>query len=95
MKWWETPLGPKEVSHHLVRVFNRDCARGIFISNSDYTPAAIEICKDSLRDKLTVLCKLKEFVLLLEQEKDLYDFLKEKINVAIAEKNPLYEPFNS
>jgi len=31
-------------------------------------------------------------VLLLEQEKDLRAFLKAKINAAVIDKNPMYEP---
>ncbi len=34
IKWWSVPLGAGEVSHHLVRVFNRGHLRGIFISAS-------------------------------------------------------------
>lgn len=97
MKWWKPnqPLGPGEVSQHLVRVFNRGHARGIFISASGYTPAAITTCKESLQRSVIVLCKLEEIVLLLEQEKDLKNFLQEKINAAIIDKKPLYEPLRT
>ncbi|PYT51183.1 MAG: restriction endonuclease [Acidobacteria bacterium] len=91
MKWWEIALGPGEVSQHLVRVFNRGQARGIFISASGYTPAAVQTCKESLARAVFLLCELKEFVFLLEQEKDLRDFLKKKIEAAIVDKNPLYD----
>ena len=92
MKWWQEDLGPGEVAQHLVRVFYRGHARGIFISNSGYTPAAIESCREALQKSVVVLCKLEEIVFLLESEKTLKDFLKEKINAAIIYKNPFYEP---
>jgi len=92
MKWWKDALGPGEVAQHLVRVFNRGQSRGIFISASAYTPAAILSCKESLTRAVFVLCDLEEFVHLLEQEKDLRDFLKQKIAAAMVEKNPYHRP---
>jgi hypothetical protein len=92
VKWWNVALGPGDVAQHLVRVFNRGHARGIFISASDYTPAAVMSCKESLTRAVFVLCALEEFVLVVEQEKDLRDFLKEKIVAAIVDKNPYHRP---
>ena len=92
VKWWRDPLGPGDVAQHLVRVFNRGHARGIFISASDYTPAAIQSCKESLARAVFVLCGLEEFVLLLEQEADLREFLKQKVLAAIVDKNPYWRP---
>lgn len=92
MKWWDKPLGTAEVSQHLVRVFSRGHARGICISSSDFTGPAITICKESLQRTVVVLCKLEEFVRLLELDKDLSGLLKAKINAAIVDKNPLHEP---
>jgi restriction system protein len=92
MKWWNAALGPGDVSQHLVRVFNRGHARGIFISASGYTPAAILTCKESLTKAVFVLCGLDEFTILLEEEKDLCDFLKKKIAAAIVDKNPYHNP---
>ena len=92
MKWLNEPLGVSDVSQHLVRVFSRGHARGIFISASDYTEPAITTCKESLQKAVVVLCKLEEIVRLLEQESNLTDLLKAKINAAIIDKNPLHEP---
>lgn len=92
LKWWNEPLGVGEVSQHLVRVFNRGHARGIFISASGYTNPAILTCKESLQRTVVVLCKLEEVVKLLEREFDLGAFLKQKIQVAVIDKNPLFEP---
>jgi restriction system protein len=93
MKWWNEPLGVGDVSQHLVRVFNRGHARGIFISASDYTEPAIATCRESLKQAVVVLCKLEEFIKLLEREGDMKEFLKSKINAAIVDKNPLHNPF--
>jgi restriction system protein len=49
MKWWKSPIGPGEVSPHIVRIFNRGLqVKGIFISYSPYTDGAIETCKQAL-----------------------------------------------
>lgn len=92
MKWWDKPLGTGEVSQHLVRVFNRNCARGILISYSDYTEPAVATCKDSLSKMVVSLCTLQEIVRLLEREEDLKDCLREKVQAAIVDKNPFYQP---
>lgn len=92
MKWRNEPLGKLEVSHHLVRIYHRGQARGIIISESGYTEPAIATCKDALNHIVVILCKLEEIVMLLEQEKDLKEFLKAKIDSAIIDRNPMYEP---
>ncbi len=92
MKWWKDPVGRGDISPHLVRLFARAQVHGIFISASEYTDAAVAVCRDALREKVIVLCELKEIALLLEQEKDLKNFLKAKICAAIIDRNPLYRP---
>jgi len=94
MKWWKKPLGKEQVSHHLVRIYHRGHARGILISNSGYTRPAITICKEALSKTVVVLCELKEIVMLLEQQSNLKDFLKSKIEKAVIDKQPLFKPFN-
>jgi hypothetical protein len=94
MKWWDEALGTDAVSQHLVRVFSRGHARGIFISASGYTGPAIKTCREALQRTVVVLCELKELVMLLEREEDLKDFLSDKINAAVVDKNPMHEPFN-
>lgn len=92
MKWWEKPLGRPEVSEHLVRVFGRGQARGILFSASGYTEPAVTVCRESLSQAVVVLCKVEEIVKLLEQEGDLQQFLRSKVEAAIIHKNPLHEP---
>jgi len=88
VKWEQDTLGRDKVAPHLVRVFSRGLAGGIVISYSDYSPAAISDCKDALRDKIIVLCKLDEIVRALEHGVNLTDILHFKIDAAIIQKNP-------
>ncbi|MGH7827904.1 MAG: restriction endonuclease [Candidatus Binatia bacterium] len=88
MKWWDKPLGTGEVSQHLVRVFSRNCARGLLISYSGFTDPAVTICKESLARMVVALCGLQEIVQLLEREDDLAEFLRKKVRAAVIDKNP-------
>lgn len=88
MKWWDKPIGKGEVSQHLVRLFSRGDARGVFISASKYTDAAVNICKEALNTKVVILSDLNEIVFALEQEKDIRNLLRKKINSAVIDKNP-------
>jgi len=90
MKWHKDPIGTPDVSQHLVRVFNRGYARGIFISASGYTEPAVTVCRDSLQKTVIVLCTLEEIVNVLEREGNFTDLLKAKIRAAIIDKNPLF-----
>jgi hypothetical protein len=94
VKWWGDPLGPGEISQHLVRVYHRGHARGIFISHSGYTVASVNICAEALQRTVVVLCELSEFVHLLERELPLQAFLKAKVQAAVIEKKPLHRPLS-
>ena len=95
MKWLKESVGVADVSQHLVRVFNRGESRGIFISYSEYTAPAIAICEESLSKAVIVLCTLQEFVFLLERERNLEEFLREKIRKAIINKQPYAQIWES
>lgn len=88
MKWLSTNVDVVDVSRHLVRLYSRSNASGIFISASGYTKAAVNICIEALNQKLLVLCKLEELVNVIETESNLKDFLNTRIRKAIVEKNP-------
>ena len=92
MKWEKETLGRDKVASHLVRVFNRSLAGGIIISYSDYSDAAVGDCREALRQKVIVLCKLEEMVRALEREADLSAILDAKIDAAVIHKNPLFLP---
>ena len=88
MKWLTEPIGRAALSDHMVRVFNRSASRGIFVSYSEYTTPAIDVCKEFLSKAVFVLSTLQEFVTLLENDMGLEDFLKAKIRGSIIEKQP-------
>ncbi len=90
MKWWNTTIGVGDVAPHLVRVFNRGGqARGLFISYTDFSDAAINQCREALSGGAVVmLATLQEIVNLLEEERDLKKWLKTKITAAIVDKQP-------
>lgn len=93
MKWWDKTIGTNEISPHIVRVYGRGAqVRGIFISYSDYSDAAIDTCRQALAGgALIALVKLGEIVDVLEhyeQGAGLLDMLRKKINAALLEKQP-------
>jgi hypothetical protein len=91
MKWLKEPVGIGEFSPHLVRLFGRANANGIFISNSAYTDPVIKECTSALNQRTMFLCSLREIVMLLQRRDDLVDFLRRKSRAATIEKNPHFE----
>lgn len=88
IKWWNQPIGVGEISQHLVRIYHRGHARGIYISSSDYSEPAIKTCREALTQTTIVLCVLQEIVFMLERGEDLKTLLNKKIQAAIIDKNP-------
>lgn len=95
MKWWNEPVGVEAVTQHISRLYARAQANGIFISATGFTKTAVTTCQNALSQKVIVLCELQEIVSLLEQEKSLKKFLKEKVDAARIEKRPLVYPLRS
>jgi hypothetical protein len=93
MKWYQVPVGTPEISQHIVRLYNRAEARGVFISASDYTAPALQTAREFLQHKILVLVNLQEIVQLLDQQGDLEEFLQKKVHAALIDKNPHYKPF--
>ena len=88
MKWLSSNVGKGDVSNHLVNIFNRRSGRGIFISATDYTDPAIQVCEESLSQVVVILCKLQEIVMLLDKEDDFVEFIRAKVRASIVDKNP-------
>ncbi len=88
MKWLADRTDKGDVSAHLVNVFTRGDVGGIFISASDYTRGAIDVCKEALTKKAIALCTLEEISLLLESRGSLRAFLIEKVRAAVLDKVP-------
>jgi len=91
MKWWKESLGAGDVAQHVMRLFERTDVRGIFISASGYTEAAIINIQKALNQKIIVLCTLKEFVLLLEGEISFESLLKSKVEAIQLEGKLVYD----
>lgn len=90
MKWWKAPLGVGETAQHLVRVFSRDGARGLFISATGYTDAAIEQYRNVLTQKVNVLCTLEEIVRVLDGGMDLTEMMRLKVRAAVLDRQPFH-----
>jgi hypothetical protein len=91
MKWLKGPVGVAEFGPHLVRVFGRANAKGIFILSSSFTTPVIKQCAEFLNQRTTFLCSLQEIVLLLQRQEDFVALLKRKSQAAIVDKNPYLE----
>lgn len=94
MKWWNRPLGPGEVSTHLVRLFSRSGARGIFISASGYTDAAVGNCRDAFQGRVLVLPYPGIDHAPPGARGILQQWLRTKENAAVNDRNPWF-PFLS
>lgn len=96
MKWWNCPIGKTEVSPHLVHVYNRGGqVRGLFISYTEYTYAAIEECRSALAGgAVIVLSRVEEIVATLNAGGDLRAWLRTKARAALADKQPYTQVAN-
>lgn len=93
MKWLSTDnVDVNDVSRHLVRVHGRPSVGGIFISHTPFTEAALETCKEALRERVVTLSLLEELVRLLERRGSLADFLRQKVRSAQLDKKP-FDPY--
>jgi hypothetical protein len=88
MKWLKDPVGIADFSPHLVRLFGRANASGIFISNSEFTEPVLKECANALNQRTMFLCSLQEIVLLLQNETDLLSLLRKKSQAAVVAKQP-------
>jgi restriction system protein len=93
VKWWNEPIGRKEIADHFTRVYFRGQMRGVFISATPYTEAAIEVCKEALQKAPFVLCELEEIVRALEQAMPLDDLFRRKVKAALLDKQPFLKVF--
>ncbi len=88
MKWTKQKIGNDDIFTHLGRIYLRSNAQGIFISASGYSSSGILSAKDALGKALLILTDLEEFIDVLENNKDLVQYLKTKIRNAIIDKDP-------
>lgn len=88
MKWLKDPVGIADFSPHLVRLFGRANASGIFVSNSAFTEPVLKECASALTLRTMFLCSLEEIVMLLQNESDLLALLRKKSQAAVVAKQP-------
>ncbi|MFD9634258.1 restriction endonuclease [Streptomyces violascens] len=89
IKWWGEPVEITAMSRRLVRVYGRSEVRALFISTSGFTGPAITESERALNQRVIVLGELREIVLLLEQEGNVADWLREKVRIAQLDRRPL------
>lgn len=93
IKWKKETIGIEDIYAHLGRVYHRANAHGIYISASGYTDASKIAAKEALqKSAILILTDLKEFIDILEQEKDLVQYFRAKIRKAIIDKEPYSIP---
>lgn len=92
-KWLNKPVGLREISRHLVRLYDRAEVMGLFVSASRYTKPAIDACERMLSQRVIVLAEVSEILWLLENpDASLKDWLQAKIIAAKVERKPLFYP---
>ena len=94
MKWVKEPVGVEKLSQHLVRIYGRHDARGLFIASEGFADSAITQCREALSQKTIALISLHEVVRMLERQGDFVQFLNRKIQAATVDKNPYLEILN-
>lgn len=93
MKWKKDKISSEDIFAHLGRIYHRTNAQGVFISASGFSSSGVEAAKDALVNKaILLLTDLDEFVNVLDNEKDLNQYLKAKIRNAIIDKEPFTKP---
>ncbi|MBK1733639.1 restriction endonuclease [Thiococcus pfennigii] len=94
MKWVKEPIGVEKLSQHLVRIYGRHDARGLFIASEGYADSAITQCREALSQKTISLISLHEVIRMLERQGDFVQLLNRKIQAATVDKNPYLEILN-
>ncbi|HUW06412.1 MAG TPA: restriction endonuclease [Williamwhitmania sp.] len=89
MKWKKDSIGIDDIYSHLGRIYHRANAQGIFISASGFSPASILAAKEALvKNALLIMFDLEELVRVIEDETDFKNYLRDKIKLAIIDKEP-------
>jgi restriction endonuclease Mrr len=89
MKWKKDSVGSDDIFSHLGRIYHRANAHGIFISASGYSASGLTAAKEALvKNALLIMFDLEELVRVIEDETDFRNYLRDKIKLAIIEKEP-------
>jgi restriction system protein len=89
VKWWKKALGPKDVSEHVMREYNRGEARGLFIVNPDYTDAAVHEVSRALPQRVFVFATTEELYHVMNDAEPLSKWIRDKAHAALTERTPL------
>ena len=90
MKWLNEKVGPGDVAQHLDRVMFREGARGLFISATDYTPAAKNALCQALNHRVQVGTQLQEIVFALEKATTLRKCFERKSKLRFSIRDPFH-----
>jgi hypothetical protein len=90
IKWRSGRLDVDDISRHLVRIYHRGQTRGLFISATELTEAALQICTEALQHTVVAVALLDEVIEALENDARLSDLFRAKINTAQTDKLPFY-----
>jgi hypothetical protein len=88
IKWLKSTVGIGDVSRHLVRIYGRGAGRGLFFSVTDYSEASVKACVEALSQKVVALCSVRDVLWLLENEKELAEYIDRKLHASIVDKAP-------
>jgi hypothetical protein len=91
IKWLSRTVSIEDVSRHLVRVYHRGTARGVFVSATEFSASALETCTEALQRTVVFLATLEEVFRLLRDQRDLTEFLRQKVRAAVVDKTPFLQ----
>lgn len=91
IKWLSRTVSVEDVSRHLVRVYHRGTARGVFVSATDFSASALKTCTEALQQTVVFLTTLEEIFRLLREKRDLAEFLRRKVRAAVVDKTPFLQ----
>lgn len=87
MKWEKEPIGVDKVGRFISRLFVRQDVGGIMISASDFAETAIISANESLSQKSLILVNLKDIYDIVENKKDLQQYLRLRLTNSQINKN--------
>jgi restriction system protein len=90
VKWLSSAVDVMDVSRHLVRIYHRGSARGLFVSSTEFTEPALATCREALQRTVVALCLLEELVRTLDRDESIASLIRQKVIAAQTDKNPFY-----
>lgn len=88
IKWLKAPVGRPDLSPHLVSLFNRFGASGLFVSASGYSEAAILDAKLALSQRRVALLEMMELIAAFEAAANVEAFIEARLHAAQMHLDP-------